>query len=111
MVVSIMLYNLVLTVGFVDKNLFSNTFTWCYSLEVFFKNLILNFLDDRIFPILGVTWTIYIYLSGTDLGGGGGGRDDLRVLNPTGILQNMQICKAFSAVHIMLLSSSRNVIA
>ena len=72
MVVSIMLYNVV-SVGFVDKNLFSNTFTWCYSLWVFFKNLILNFLDDRIFPILGVTWTIYIYLSETDLGGGVGG--------------------------------------
>ena len=35
-------------------------------------------------------------------GGGGGVRDDLRVLNTTGTLQNMQICNAFSAVHIML---------
>ena len=34
--------------------------------------------------------------------GGGGVRDDLRVLNTTGTLQNMQICNAFSAVHIML---------
>ena len=37
-----------------------------------FKNLILNVLDDRIFPILGVTCTIFIYLSETDLGGGVG---------------------------------------
>ena len=35
-------------------------------------------------------------------GGGMGSRDVLRVLNITGILQNMQICNAFSAVHIML---------
>ena len=51
---------------------------------------------------------MYIYLSGKDLGGGGGGsRDEMRVLNTTGILQNMQICNAFSAVHIMLLPSQK----
>ena len=44
-----------------------------------------------------------LYLSFRDGSRGRGGvRDDLQVLNTTGTLQNMQICNAFSAVHIML---------
>ena len=59
------------------------------------------------FPNFG-SYMDNVYLSfreGSRGRGGGGSRDEMRVLNTTGILQNMQICNAFSAVHIMLLPS------
>ena len=45
MLVSIMLYNLVLTVGFVDK---MSSEILSHGAKYFCKTLILNFLDDRI---------------------------------------------------------------